>query len=235
MVVKFSVQRRSAVTLVQQRGIVRPKDFAALGVHNLVLRLLEPMSLVGRAPGVIVDATRMFFPLAVRAAVRWPNAVISGFSALNLHGFCAQPPEVWLAIDHRATPPKPVIPLHVAHVRALATDPDVSAVTFGPIELRAFTAERSLVELLQRMETVPLGPLAKVVRRAVHGGHVASETLLAIAQRRRCVAVVKRALELLLAGRDEDFPDGSFGPAAIDEEAWSLRARGYGAWFFRGG
>lgn len=113
------------LALAQEMGVFRPRDLEAYGIHRESLRRLE-------AQGLLVKAGRGLYTLAepnltenhslAEACKRVPNGIVCLMSALRFHGLTTQAPfEVWLAIDHKARPPKEdILPLRIVYMSGKA-------------------------------------------------------------------------------------------------------------------
>lgn len=100
-------------TRLRKAGIgmfFRPSQVAALGITYDQLRRLEAGGIVERvARGLYrlaeAEATEQYSTAAVCARV--PRSIVCLLSALQIHGIGTQmPQEVWLAIPHKARPPR---------------------------------------------------------------------------------------------------------------------------------
>ncbi|MGV7219719.1 type IV toxin-antitoxin system AbiEi family antitoxin domain-containing protein [Bradyrhizobium sp. UFLA05-112] len=103
--------RERALSLVQDRGIARARDFKAAGIPLIYLkRLTDSGELVRLGRGLYQDPERAGEDIAhnlAEAARAVPNGVVSLASALRHHGLTTQLPHaVWLTIPHKARTPK---------------------------------------------------------------------------------------------------------------------------------
>ena len=95
--------------LVQEAGVLRPRDLDTHGIPRQYLRILEQQ-------GQIQKAGRGLYTLAgnkvtenhslAEASKRVPQGIVCLLSALRLHGLTTQlPHEVWMAIDRKGWKP----------------------------------------------------------------------------------------------------------------------------------
>lgn len=103
--------RERALTLIQNRGIARARDFKAAGIPLVYLkRLSDAGELVRLSRGLYQDPDRVGEDTAhdlAEAARLVPSGVISLISALRHHELTTQLPNaVWMTIPHRARTPK---------------------------------------------------------------------------------------------------------------------------------
>jgi len=111
MVKRHINHRERALSLVQDRGIARARDFKAAGIPLIYLkRLTDSGELVRLGRGLYQDPERVGEDIAhnlAEAARAVPNGVVSLASALRHHGLTTQLPHaVWLTIPHKARTPK---------------------------------------------------------------------------------------------------------------------------------
>ena len=103
--------RERALSLVQDRGIARARDFKAAGIPLTYLkRLTDSGELVRLGRGLYQDPERAGEDIAhslAEAARAVPNGIVSLASALRHHGLTTQLPHaVWMTIPHKARTPK---------------------------------------------------------------------------------------------------------------------------------
>ncbi len=99
----------TALKLVGEIGVVRPKDLARHGIAPVYLRrLLDQGLVVQSARGVYRLPSRkpsVHHDLATVSKLI-PHGVVCLLSALNFHGIVSEPPDlVWIAIDRKARRP----------------------------------------------------------------------------------------------------------------------------------
>jgi predicted transcriptional regulator of viral defense system len=107
--------RDRALSLIQDRGIARARDFKAAGVPLAYLkRLTDAGDLVRLSRGLYQDPKRVGEDVAhdlAEAARLVPGGVISLVSALRYHGLTTQLPHaVWMTIAHKARTPNVASP-----------------------------------------------------------------------------------------------------------------------------
>lgn len=187
-----------AQDLVARRGLFRPKDLAARGVSRVFIDHLRLDGvLVLQPPGVLAAPNRLY-PPDVCAALKWPNAVLTGPSALAVRGRHPEPSVPWLCIDRTAHRPVSPMPCVFWRCRALRGDPDVETVDFEGVPVRAFSVERALTELLRMLERVPLTvELTSALQAALEDGAATVAGIERCARARRQWPTVRAALALL--------------------------------------
>jgi len=102
-------RNRQILEMVQQAGVLRPRDLDAHGIPRIYLsRLCERgyLQRVGRGLYVLPHADVSEHHTLAEACKRVPHGVVCLLSALRFHGLTTQSPfEVWLAIRNKAWRP----------------------------------------------------------------------------------------------------------------------------------
>jgi predicted transcriptional regulator of viral defense system len=174
-------------------GFFRPSKVEAAGITRDQLR-----TLVRR--GVVEHAARGLYRMAdaeptedyslAMACARVPNSIVCLLTALRVHGIGSQtPPEVWLAIPHKAREPRLHQPrLHVVRFSGRAWTFGVQETAFEGVRARITSAARTVADCF-RYERL-LGP------------EVAMEALQdALRQRKATVAQLAQVADVLRSRR----------------------------------
>lgn len=106
------------ISLIRERGVLRPRDLVAAGLDPKYLTRLERagrLERVGRGLYVPVDTEFDQHHTLAEVSKRAPHGVICLLSALRFHEIGTQEPHlVWLAIDRNDRPPsEPRLPLRI--------------------------------------------------------------------------------------------------------------------------
>lgn len=101
---------QQVLNLVQQHGLIRPRNLDALGIPRTTLtRLVNFGKLVRVGRGLYANPDRQISEHSALAEVacKYPQSVICLLSALRVHNLTTQAPfEVWLGIPNKARAPK---------------------------------------------------------------------------------------------------------------------------------
>lgn len=101
---------QQVLNLVQQHGLMRPRDLDALGIPRTTLTRLVNFGLLVRVGrGLYANPDRQISEHSALAEVarKYPQSVICLLSALRVHNLTTQAPfEVWLGIPNKARAPK---------------------------------------------------------------------------------------------------------------------------------
>lgn len=96
--------------IVEQQGVLRPRDLDAHGIPRIYLSRLRERGLlqrVGRGLYILPNADVSEHHTLAEACKRVPHGVVCLLSALRFHGLTTQSPsEVWLAIGNKAWRPR---------------------------------------------------------------------------------------------------------------------------------
>lgn len=100
---------QQVLNLVQQQGLMRPRDLDALGIPRTTLTRLVNFGLLVRVGrGLYANPDRQISEHSALAEVarKYPQSVICLLSALRVHNLTTQAPfEVWLGIPNKARAP----------------------------------------------------------------------------------------------------------------------------------
>ena len=171
----------------------RPSQAADAGITREQLRTLVRRGAVehvgrGLYRTVLAEPTE-HYSLAM-ACARVPNSVVCLLSALRVHGIGTQAPaEVWLAIPHKARPPRlPALRLRIVRFSGPAWTFGVQETAFEGVPARITSPPRTVADCF-RFERL-VGP--EVAMEALQDG---------LRQRKVTVAELARVVEILPSRR----------------------------------
>ncbi len=102
--------RERALRLIEEKGLVRPKDLETHGISRALLsRLVRDGLVIRQARGIYVAARHELTAehTLAQVAKRVPEAVFCLLTALRFHGLTTQSPaEVWIALSEKARRPR---------------------------------------------------------------------------------------------------------------------------------
>lgn len=197
-------QRDRALALLGSKGIMRLSDLNAAGVHAASLaRLVDD--------GIVVRAGRGLYELADRdvslshglaeMAVRVPKGVICLISALAFHEITLQNPRaVWMAIGlkdrnpaitHRA--------VRFVHFGDAAMEAGVERVLVDGVQVRIFSAAKSIVDCFRYRRIVGLDVALEALRMGVRSGKARPAEIARLAKALRIWSVLRPYLEAVAA------------------------------------
>ena len=172
-----ATNKDQVLTLVKQKGILRPRDLEPYGIPRTYLsRLYEAGELqkIGRGLYTLPNRNITEHHSLAEVCKRIPNGVVCLLSALRFHELTTQSPfEVWLAIEEKAWRPK-------------IEYPPLRIVRFSKITLSAGMEEHRIEGVIVRVYA-PAKTVADCFKyRNKIGVDVAIEALRECWQSRRC-------------------------------------------------
>jgi predicted transcriptional regulator of viral defense system len=139
------------LTLARERGVLRPRDLAPLGIPRQALARLHHRGVlerVGRGLYVLADADVTEHHTLAEAARRVPHGAVCLLSALRFHDLTTQDPsDVWVAIENKARRPEPEsIPLRVAYMSGEAFTHGVETREVEGVTVRVYGAAKTVAD-----------------------------------------------------------------------------------------
>lgn len=139
------------LTVIKERGVVRPADLQALGIPRWRLYSLAERGLLERrARGIYVasDHPTTAEHTLVQVAKRVPNGVVCLLTALRFHELTTQmPPEVWIALPEKARRPRLDYPrLRVARFSGPALKEGIETHVIEGVEVRVYSAAKTVAD-----------------------------------------------------------------------------------------
>lgn len=174
-------------------GFFRPNQLEAAGLTRDQLPALVrsgQVMRIGRGLYRLTDAEPTENYSLAMACTRVPNSIVCLLSALRVHGMGTQAPAaVWLAIPHKARPPRlPELKLRVVRFTGAAWTFGVQETTFEGVPARITSPARTVADCFRFERLV--------------GPEVAMEALQdALRQRKVSIAELSRVVEILPSRR----------------------------------
>lgn len=196
-------RRETALQLARRKGLLRSREAAAAGVDRSTLARLCDSGLLERLErglyGLPAAAVREHVDLEI-VAKRVPQAVFCLLTALRLHGLGTQQPRlVWISLPrgvHRPTLQFP--PLEVIHVQPELHRLQVESRRSGPIRLKVYGVERTLVDCFRHRRRLGMEPVLEALKDAISQRRLNVDELWRQAQAQRMQRVMTPYLEALL-------------------------------------
>jgi predicted transcriptional regulator of viral defense system len=196
-------RQQTALALVRRRGILRTQEAAAAGVDRSTLARLCQSGQLTRLErglyGLPAAAVREHIDLEI-VAKRVPQAVFCLLTALRLHGLGTQQPRrVWISLPrgvHRPTLQFP--PLEVIHVQPELHRLQVESRRSGPIRLKVYGVEKTLVDCFRHRRRLGMEPVLEALKDAISQRRLNVDELWRQAQAQRMQRVMTPYLEALL-------------------------------------
>jgi predicted transcriptional regulator of viral defense system len=196
-------RKETALKLARRRGLLRAKEAAAAGVDRSTLARLCEGGLLERLErglyGLPAAAVREHVDLEI-VAKRAPQAVFCLLTALRLHGLGTQQPRrAWICLPRDAHTPTLQFPrLEVIHVQPALHRLQVEARRSGPIRLKVYGVEKTLVDCFRHRRRLGMEPVLEALKEAISQKRLNVDELWRQAQAQRMQRVMTPYLEALL-------------------------------------
>ncbi len=161
--------RERALRLIEEKGLVRPRDLEALGITRAQLsRLVEEGLVLRQARGVYVSARHHLtaeHTLAI-VATRVPNGVFCLLTALRFHGLTTQSPaEVWIALPAKARRPSLDYPrLRVARFSGAALTEGIEEHRIEGVPVRVYSAAKTVADCFKYRNKIGIDVAVEALR-----------------------------------------------------------------------
>jgi predicted transcriptional regulator of viral defense system len=188
--------------LVQQMGVVRPKDLALQGIAPVYLqRLCQRGVLTQAARGVYTSVEHK--PTAhhtlAAACKRVPQGVICLLTALRFHDIGTQnPPDVWVAVDRKAKRPSAAgLPIRVVRFSGAALKEGVAERTIEGVKVRVTNPAKTVADCFKYRNKVGLDVALEALREGWRSRKTTANDLWRYAKICRVSNVMRPYLESL--------------------------------------
>ncbi|MEN9865184.1 MAG: hypothetical protein RL748_774 [Pseudomonadota bacterium] len=190
------------LALCQTKGLLRPRDLQAAGLPRTALAHMVAqgqLRKVGRGLYASPERTPAAHEALAEVATRSPHAVVCLISALCLHQITTQQsPAVWLAIGHKAHPPKLEWPqLQLVRMSGAALDQGIECVDVNGVPVRVFCLAKTVADCFKYRNKIGLDVALEALREAVLGQRVSMDELWHYASLCRVEKVMRPYLEML--------------------------------------
>ena len=202
---KPATQRGLAHGLLEERGIVRLREFKEAGVTAAtVSRMCEAGDVARLARGLyqLPDAPVGAHHSLAEAAKRQPKGVVCLVSALAFHGLTDQLPRaVWMAVGVRDWTPRAGTPpiRTVRFTEAFLAD-GVVAERIEGVTVSVFGAAKTVADCFRHRRTVGRSVALEGLREALRQRKATPAEIARHAERGRVSTIVRPYLEALTAG-----------------------------------
>jgi len=189
-----------ALELVEEKGLLRPRDLVAEGIPRATLtRLLRVGRIhrIGRGLYTLPDASVSEHQSLAEACKRVPHGVVCLLSALRFHRLTtAEPFEVWMAIDRKARRPQVSYPpLRIVRFSGAALEEGVEVHEVERVTVRMTTPARTVADCFRYRNKVGIDVAVEALRdyRQMRKGTI--DELWEAARLRRVTSVIRPYLE----------------------------------------
>jgi len=163
------MKRDRALRLIEEKGLVRPKDLEAHGISRAQLsRLVKDGLVIRQARGIYVAAHHQLTAehTLAQVAKRVPEAVFCLLTALRFHGLTTQSPaEVWIALPEKARRPRLDYPrLRIARFSPAALSEGVEQHRVEGVTLRVTSPAKTVADCFKYRNKVGIDVAVEALR-----------------------------------------------------------------------
>lgn len=153
----------------QNRGVLRAQDLEAHGIHREYLRRLERQGLLmrsGRGIYTLIDTELTEHHSLAEASQRVPHGIVCLLSALRFHGITTQAPfEVWMAIDHKARPPKEnILPMRIVYMSGSALQLGIEEHQIEGVPVQIYNPAKTVADCFKYRNKIGLDVALEALR-----------------------------------------------------------------------
>lgn len=191
-----------AVELIRKRRMVRSRDLVRSGVTRATLRRLlheERIERLDRGIYGLPGADLGEKQTLLEASLRVPSGVVCLLSALQFHELTTQnPPEVWIAIGHKARPPATKrIPLRIVRLSGSAFTSGVVEHRIHGIPVRVYSPAKTVADCFKFRNTIGLDVAIEALRDCRRQRQATVDELWTAAKINRVGQIMRPYLEAL--------------------------------------
>lgn len=184
------------------KGVLRTRDVCAAGESRVVLGQLVRdgrLSKLGRGLYALPDRPFSANGALAEVAAKSEQGVMCLISALRLHELTTQQsPEIWLAIPHKAHPPKlDYPPLRVVYMSGEAMTAGIESTEVAGATVRVFCVAKTVADCFKFRSKVGLDVALEALYEAWTARRVTMDELWRFAQICRVMNVMRPYLEAL--------------------------------------
>ena len=190
------------LALARSKGVLRTRDVGAAGESRVALAQLVregQLAQLGRGLYALPDRPLSEHGALAEVATRSTQGVICLISALRvLELTTQQSAEIWLAIPHKAHPPKlSYPPLRVVHMSGEAMTAGVETVDVDGVGVRVFCVAKTVADCFKFRNTIGLDVALEALHEAWRQRRVTMDELWRYAQICRVANVMRPYMEAL--------------------------------------
>jgi predicted transcriptional regulator of viral defense system len=188
--------------IARARGIIRPRDLTALGLHRVALTRLVRQGLltrVNRGLYTLPDRQMSAHGSLSEVASKYPQGIVCLLSALRVHELTTQSPfEVWLAIPNKARVPKvDYPPLRIVRFSGKALTEGIEEHVIDGVTVRVSNVARTVVDCFKFRNKIGLDVALEALREAWDKKRVRMDDLWRYATLFRVANVMRPYMESL--------------------------------------
>jgi len=196
-----TAKQNKAIALIRSKGIVRPRDLEAFGIHREALRRLcrsGRVQRIGRGLYRLPTAPVSEHHTLAEVCASVPSGVVCLLSALRFHGLTTQAPhEVWVAVDARAYVPKTDLPVRFVRFSGPAMTDGVSVHKVEGVTIKVYCPAKTVADCFKYRNKIGLDVALEALRESRRAGVCSVDELWHYAKVCRVAAVMRPYMEAL--------------------------------------
>ena len=190
--------------LARDRGAIRPRDLAELGLPREYLHRLwqaGELERVARGLYVSLEGELSQHHSLVQASRLAPQGVVCLLSALRFHEIGTQEPNsVWLALPRGAWTPRTELRLKVVHLSPMTHRAGIEEHDIEGVTVRVYNPAKTIADCFRFRRRVGLDVALEALREAWRERRLGVEQLWRYAELDRVANVMQPYLEMLTCG-----------------------------------
>jgi len=192
------------LSLAKLQGLIRSRDVGMAGASRAMLAELVrsgQLQKLSRGLYSLPNRKPSAHDTLAEVAAKSTQGVLCLISALRFHELTTQQSsEIWLAIPHKAHPPKmDYPPLHIVHMSGDAISQGVELVSVTGTTIRVFCVAKTVADCFKFRNKIGRDVALEALREAWHGKRTTMDELWHYAQICRVANVMRPYIESVAA------------------------------------
>ena len=189
--------------ILQESGILRPRDMDAYGIPRRYLSLLYKRGLLRRtARGLyeLPDSDVSEHQTLAQVSKRVPGSVVCLLSALRFHDLTSQQPhEVWIALDRSRNPILRIRDLPIRKVRfsGYAFSEGIEEYDVNGVKIRVYSAAKTIADCFKYRNKIGLDVALQALRACQRERRCSSDELWRFAKVCRVANIMRPYMEAM--------------------------------------
>lgn len=197
-----ATQQHPILNLALSKGVLRTRDVCAAGESRVTLAKLVReglLSKLGRGLYALPDRPLSEYGALAEVSAKSEHGVVCLISALRFHDLTTQQSsDVWLAIPHKAHPPKlDYPPLRIVHMSGDAMTAGIESANVAGASVRVFCVAKTVADCFKFRNKLGLDVALEALNEAWAARRVTMDELWRYAQICRVANVMRPYMEAL--------------------------------------
>ncbi len=197
-----STHSRKVLELIEEAGLIRPRDLERWGIPRAILQRLVQrgdVERVGRGLYMLPQAEITEHHSLVETAKLVPKGVVCLLSALRFHGLTTENPwQVWLAIKQGAWRPRnATVPLRIVQLSPATYEAGIEEHRIEGVTVRVYSAAKTVADCFKFRNKIGLDVALEALRHFRRHHRAGLDDLWRFAKVCRVTTVIRPYLEAL--------------------------------------